>query len=101
MNNISLSDNLLPALHSARWSCWAPSTGLSPVYEKLETGEAKVTRVSAGGNPDSYGKLVCSDIPVESGTAYSFSVDYKPENIKSDNVSISVILTWRRQDGNL
>lgn len=43
----------------------------------------------------SYGKWITTVPKIEAGKSYRFEVQYRPEKVVSDDVSVAVILSWR------
>ena len=97
-------DNLIPnpqfALSPDRqtavgWKVWSPRSELMPsVKVEGDTLELHATRF------EEYGAWRTNVQPVEPGKYYRFQVLHRAQNVKSEDVSVAVILTWwKSQEG--
>ena len=87
-------NNLLPSFESNLWTTWEPYEILHPEFSKYERDNQYILAIHGKVGYNSYGKWICTVSNINGGKAYSFSVEYRTEDIRSELVSISVILTW-------
>jgi predicted amidohydrolase len=88
--------NLLPATPDG-WTAWSPRPELSPQLDVNAASQGLTLRL-ASSRFEQYGKWVAV-APVTAGKHYRFEAEFQQRNVKSTEVSVGAILTWRDASG--
>ena len=93
--------NLIDPFSSEKWTRWAPRQEISPAFDRIKIGNEVQLMIGSKGHCNNYGKWYCELLEIQGDAEYDFSVEYHPENIDSEDVSIYAILTWKDREGEL
>ncbi len=94
-----LSNNLLPRADRSSWYSWTPRKAISPIFSKEYLAGEPVLKIKSSGKFEDFGKWMCEIPGIEGGETYRFSVEYLPESISHERVSLHAMLTWIMEDG--
>lgn len=88
--------NLVPQDPSA-WTTWSARPEVAPRAD-IVSAAGPVLRLRAT-NFASYGKWMAAVPGIQGGRNYRFEVQYRPEKIADEGVSVAVVLSWSTAEG--
>ena len=91
--------NLMPAFDGNAWMVVETRDALMCDFSRLWLEEEPALRLAATGRPSCFGKWKGRLEGILSGETYAFQIDFRPENVEDELVSIYAMLTWSDQDG--
>jgi len=93
--------NLINDFKNSNWQIWYPRESISPKFRKMEMNKDVQLVIASSGSFNNFGKWLCYVNGIQGRESYEFSVEYYPDNIKSENESIFAILSWMDIEGNM
>ena len=78
----------------ANWSTWSPSSGDPPEIRSSSFRSRGCAIHSNRGKATEYGKWITAPLRVDAGKFYSFEVEFRTQNVKSEDVSVAAMLSW-------
>ena len=92
------NENMLPDVTSEKWYQWIQRREIAPEFERILLDGANGLKVSSTCF-EQYGKWLCNVPEIAAGATYSFSVEYRAENITHETVTLHGMLTWQNGEG--
>lgn len=80
------------------WYCWVPNVNLKPKLEKYMLDDGIRLKISSI-NFNDFGKWICEISCIKPGETYRFCVEYLPENLSQETMSVSAMLSWKDASG--
>jgi predicted amidohydrolase len=77
----------------ANWSTWSPRPEIRPKFRVIHSGDGDALSIESA-KPTEYGKWITAPLPVDAGKFYRFEVEFRTQNVKSEDVSVAAILSW-------
>jgi predicted amidohydrolase len=94
------ADNRIPGFHSADWRTWAPREALSPQFIR-ESASGTADAVIQCEDYDRFGFWKCTIDGIVGGQVYRFEVEYLPDRIPEERMSVVALLAWEAADGEM